>query len=312
MLKDFIRSEFKSLYRMQSSKVKGIFDGLDLKLGCDPEFFLYDKQKQRIVPANGLVPGCKEKPYVVQGGNVQLDGTVLEIGTDPASSGEEFLANIESVINWVRGHLGDRYEIRCGAVAKYYKWESRNIPQGALRIGCSTQYKITSTGSSYVLRETSPSSDTTNVEKVPIGGHLHFGFCSGEDITNPLHLRDCSALAFNFERLFGLDQRILDWYNNSPGIRKVKVFPNAQRPVRVKDYGFEYRSPSSYWMFSREIIECMYDLYKTAVLLSVQDVAHSSAIRDRVARRIRSTELLPDAFSHQSCKTYQKTLSVLN
>jgi hypothetical protein len=158
MLSESLKQIFEKCFEKQSPEVQELFNSLDLKLGCDPELYLYNTKKKRIVPANGLVPGDKHNPHLVPGGNVQLDGTVLEIGTDPASSADEFLHNIRSIIEWVRNHLGEDYEIRCGSNAKYYSWDSKKLLDGVLEVGCSAQYFIRCIApSSYQLVRTLPS-----------------------------------------------------------------------------------------------------------------------------------------------------------
>ena len=71
---------------------------MELKIGCDPELWIFDKKLGKIISAHGLFPGTKAEPYAVTHGAVQVDGMAAEFNINPASSAEEFTFYVLSVL----------------------------------------------------------------------------------------------------------------------------------------------------------------------------------------------------------------------
>lgn len=212
---------------------------LPIKLGADPEMFVFDKKLNEFVSAHNLVPGTKAEPYRLDRGSVQLDGTLVEIGIDPASSGEEFRHNLATVIKQVRDMLGSRYELRCGSRVKYSPSVLKGIPQTCFDIGCEPQYIVKdSLKLQKVLAYPAPEG------MVFAGGHIHLGFTEGKSSKDTLHLKDCSYVNKGLTRVLAP----LMCYG-SYSQRDSRQCRNSN-VVRIKDYGFEYRRLNSYWLAS--------------------------------------------------------------
>ncbi len=220
----------------------------NVTIGCDPEMFLFDKEKGRTVPAVGLIPGTKSKPWRLTHGSMQLDGLLLEIGTDPAHSADEFRHNLRSVMSDVRSFLranyGDRYELQCGAVTKFAPEDCEAVTEKDLSVGCESQYTMSNEGS---LRKLDMLSDSINIEEVCAGGHLHIGFSEKQDIYDPVWLRSVAMFLRPYKVAIGsvvVDSSKMEItrFNNlfSRGL--------FNPVIRIKPYGFEFRNFSSKWL----------------------------------------------------------------
>jgi hypothetical protein len=275
---------------------------LPFMLGSDPELVIFDRKLDRIIPSNGLVKGTKDKPYRLTNGTVQLDGTATEIGPDAGRTAKEFLHNIKSVVQEVRQMLDDvepnRYELRCGQLVSYHPDDVKNICPTSFDIGCSAEYEIISRNGQPQLKEVRSSGKVSSTA-VPIGGHLHLGFCEGEDITDPLHLYDCRTLIDYFSYFTGC----LHHLNR----RRYEIRPVGS-PVRVKTYGVEYRSPSSLWLADKELARMLFDAYYNAMdrLLSKQTFRVSDEELRRTIQN-KCVSLIPARLEATPMK-YQGTL----
>jgi hypothetical protein len=229
---------------------------MNLTIGCDPELFLFDNLQQRIVPAVGKIGGTKQRPLKLSKGTVQLDGTVVEIGTDPTSSGEEFVNNIQSVINEVQTKLDNRfhgrYSLRCGAMAAYSEKDiSPKSP--ALEIGCDPQY--TFEGEDKLVKVAGQ--DRLSIDAIPIGGHIHVGFGCNLPITDK---RLTVSVARFVEKLYPS----LPYTNTTQSRARTELMGGDKPLVRIKPYGFEIRNLDSYWLSSKDVTANMFNLLEQA------------------------------------------------
>ena len=237
------------------------------KIGCDPELFLFDKVLDRIVPACGLVEGSKESPIMlINGGMVQLDGTVLEFGTPPVDAeGTNFSSALRQTLDIIRKQLfdkhGDRYELRCGASAAYSPQDITQNHEGLL-VGFSPQY--------IMMREQAPvrgilqSVEKLPLNNVPIGGHIHFGFV---DSMLSEKVQDYSAMRYISVLKRSELHRYLSDVNCSSVRRRNDVmgFPEGTPTIRVKPYGIEFRNLSSYWLACHSVADLFSDLHSATV-----------------------------------------------
>lgn len=249
---------------------------MQITIGCDPELFVFDKEKDRIVPAVGLVEGTKSSPHRLTDGTVQLDGTVVEIGTDPASSGEEWVEKLISVVGEVREMLGDRYELRCGAIAAYEP-EDCQFSNTHFDSGCDAQYTFDRRG--RLLRVNSSPYDHT---AVPTGGHIHVGFGCDLPITDPVLLKSAHQFTSHTPRPV----------INAHDLKRANMMAAVtQRIVRVKSYGVELRNPSAYWLGDKDCALAWHSrLQNIADHLSRGTRINRSPIYAPIRGRIRALE----------------------
>lgn len=229
---------------------------MNITIGCDPELFLFDNIKQRIVPAIGKIGGSKHKPLsLVGGGMVQLDGTVLEFGTAPATSGEDFVNQIQTTVNQIRTKLDNRfhgrYELRCGALASYDP-EDIDEDHVGLNVGCSPQYRFTSDNALEVVGGVSK----LDRSAIPIGGHIHVGFGCNLPITDERLVVSAARFTERFHEFMPV-------FDNVPSLRRDNILGiRDEAVVRIKPYGVEYRNLPSYWLADKRLAVAFTDLAK--------------------------------------------------
>ena len=273
---------------------------MNITIGCDPELFIFDNYKQRIVPAIGKIGGSKVRPLSLRsGGMVQLDGTVLEFGTAPALSSGAFIRHLQSSVSEIRSKLYNRfhgrYELRCGALAGY---DTEDLEEGsaALDVGCSPQYRFI---------------DNTTLERVggvsqldrnaiPIGGHIHVGFGCNLPVTDERLI----VSAARFTALF--HQHLPRWCTPSSLQREGILGIDEEAVVRIKPYGLEYRNMPSYWLADRAMCSLIQQLaYYVALTLSGQSFSRMlSTLESQLDRRMTSIESASQAVPSK----YQNTL----
>lgn len=279
------------------------------KIGCDPELFLFDNVLNRVVPACGIVEGSKESPIVLNnGGMVQLDGTVLEFGTPPVTPwGKNFSKALKDTLDIIRKQLsdnyGDRYELRCGAIASYSPEDIAENHEGLL-VGCSPQYVIIPTRD-LPIRGVLESQGVLARDAVPIGGHIHFGFV---DNMRDEVVQNYSALRYQ-QRMenYGLECIIGDVPCDATSKRKdVMGFPQHLPTIRIKPYGVEFRNLSSYWLACPKLADLFSKFHNLVTTKCVNPNATVTFNAPLTEIRVRM-EALSSRIASQDAK-YQQTL----
>jgi hypothetical protein len=222
---------------------------MDITIGCDPEVFLRNKTTGKIVSAHGLFPGTKSKPHKVDKGAIQVDGTALEFNIDPASTEDEFVGNINTVMTQMYNMVQEvdpDLEILLTPVATFDNEDWNKIPEEAKVLGCDPDFD------SYGSVNPSPAE---LIEFIPVrtaAGHIHIGW-NEKKVTR----EDQLAIVNTAER--NLICEAVAWENDlSSERRKYYGAAGAHRP---KPYGVEVRSTDNLWLTD----EChMRTLYQSA------------------------------------------------
>lgn len=238
-------------------------------LGSDPEFFLVEAQSKLIIPAIGLVGGTKQSPLkITENTSIQEDNVMLEINTRPADSEESFLKSITDAFSDVNTHLGTdfTFEIKSSHVFEPYMLQT---PQ-ALTFGCDPDYNA----------YTRKANEAPNPELVQglrtCSGHLHIGYDNPTPEFN-------FTLIKNMDLYLGIPSLLLD---SDKDRRKLY---GAAGALRHKPYGVEYRSLSSFWLRSEELIRWAYQQTKRAVEETEKMMAEGRVINEELSSLIRAT-----------------------
>lgn len=223
---------------------------LVVKVGCDPEFGLFDKKTNRLVSAYGLIPGTKAKPHPVKRGAIQVDGMMVEFNIDPASTGFEFFSNVEHVMLEIKELLPvSRYDYLYKPTIFFDPGYMKELPAEATELGCSPDYNAWHDGG--VNPRPAPPEDQPGMRSC--GGHIHISWMKDADITDISHRWDCCAV------IRVLDQYILPYLNridNDTFRQQLYGKPGAFRP---KPYGVEWRTPSNIWLKDKDLTITMID-----------------------------------------------------
>ena len=271
---------------------------MSITMGCDPELFLFDNLEQRIVPAVGKIGGSKTKPMKLDGGMVQLDGTLVEFGIDPDG-------DIGKVINIIRTKLDNRYhgryELRCGSTVAY---DPRDISPDspALDVGCSPQFMFDQRRN---LVQVSSGITQTPIDRVHAGGHIHIGFTQDQRIDDPVMLQSC----YMFSRCL----RSVTDIESGGSLRRLDVLNNTRLPViRIKPYGIEWRNPCSYWLADKDIFPLFGDLMEHIFQQLCLGYTHENIMASPYYQQVRAKLFVKSALISRAAlcvpEKYQGTL----
>lgn len=207
----------------------------EITIGCDPEFWVVDKKKKEVISAHGMVEGTKYAPQPLKNGGIQVDGTALEFTINPAREEQEFIDNIDSVLQQTQELIGKDYEFKFHPDnvfdADYFNNE---VPEEAKILGCEPDFNAY-TG----LENIKPNANTT---LRTAAGHVHVG-CSDTD--NPRdfhHFTNCRIYAAAMDVLIGAPLSLLE-----PKNQRQKLYGEAGA-FRPKHYGLEWRVASNHWL----------------------------------------------------------------
>jgi len=205
----------------------------EFMIGCDPELFVRDTAGV-LVSAHDMIPGTKNAPFRVDGGAVQVDGMALEFNTNPAKTFEEFNNNITSVLAKLQTMIPEGYTFEFSPVAAFGKEYIDAQPEEAKMLGCDPDYNA-------YTGLVNPKPDA-NMGIRTASGHIHIGWTSDQDVTDPDHIEACQMVVKQLDVTLGLMCRIWD-----KDTTRRQMYGNFGA-YRVKPYGVEYRTPSNVWV----------------------------------------------------------------
>jgi len=168
-------------------------------------------------------------------GAIQVDGLALEVNITPAKTPQEFVSNIHSTMKCVRELVPWDFQIAMVSSATFNKDVFDSTPQCYKTLGCEPDYNA----SAYTVPKAPPATAKDECYRTA-GGHLHLGYTVGADPSDPRHLYDCARWVSSLEGVF---QR----FQKDPDQERKKLYGESGS-FRPKEYGFEWRSPSNWWM----------------------------------------------------------------
>ena len=219
----------------------------NVTIGADPEMFLFSESLNKYVPVCGLIGGTKEEPLPItdKGHFVQEDNVMVEYCIPPCSSRAEFLHHIQFVKNYIDETLLKPKGLisKCIASANFSPEDLES--EQAQRFGCESDYDVYTFDANRVSR--------ANPLMRTAGGHIHVGY----DKNNP----ETSFKIIKAMDLFlGLPSIILD-----PDTERRTMYGKAGC-YRIKTkYGLEYRTLSTFWTETPELIAWAYNSTQKAI-----------------------------------------------
>ena len=227
---------------------------MDFTVGTDQEVFL--KNLQGLVSAIPLIPGTKLDPHPLpSGGTIQRDNVAMEFATPPVKGEKAFVAAIKKCLRESLGFLPEDHEASVSPSALFPE-DQLNCPE-AQEFGCEPDYDA------WTVSINDPPC-ARNPQFRSCGGHLHIGHLpdSGTDF-----LKDFEGVIKTvkaFDLFLGIPFCMLD--SSQEGVARKELYGKAgcHRP---KDYGFEYRTLSNYWLRSPELVKLVHRLANHALKL---------------------------------------------
>jgi hypothetical protein len=203
-----------------------------ITIGSDPELFIFDTKTKKVVSAIDKIPGSKATPYVEnlpEGFGLQTDNILAEFNIPPVTDLKDFIECISFMKDLIRDtvkKINPDYDILCQASAKVPTKELKH-PQ-AKEAGCDPDFCIY-TGT---VNEPGKLGKTTLRSS---GFHIHIGYdrCNIDTSLAMLHYIDAFV---------GIPSILYD-----TDAERRKLYGKAGC-FRLCEYGFEYRTLSSYWI----------------------------------------------------------------
>lgn len=219
-------------------------------IGCDPEFFLKERESGKLISAIPFVTGTKENPTVLpKGGNIQRDNVAVEVATDPANSKKAFVENIANTLSEAVKTLPDNMEIIAIPSASFPEEELKH-PE-ALRFGCDPDFDA------WKLMENDPPCAIDSTFR-SCGAHIHIGTNGKDGNEFLLDMMGKIDMIKAMDCVHGIISSVLDANEAAIARRQLYGKPGAHRPKMA--YGVEYRVLSNYWLKSPVTVMMMYHL----------------------------------------------------
>lgn len=213
-----------------------------LKIGADPEFFLMQGGKPR--SAHNMIPGTKNNPFPVPCGAVQVDGMALEFNIDPVEHEEDFVHNINTVLQSLRSMVPGEYEFAFDAAVRFDPDHMDEQPAEAKELGCEPDY-------CGWTDKVNPAPDA-GVNLRTASGHVHLGWTEVENPLDPDHFYTCCDLAKQLDYALAVPMMLIE-----PANERRKLYGKAGC-FRPKKYGMEYRTLSNYWLRSPDLMRAVF------------------------------------------------------
>lgn len=211
-----------------------------LQIGADVEEFV--ARGTDIISVQGLVShggyGTKNKPLVVQHGNLQEDNVLAEYAIDPAGSLEEFKRNIHEVRGAMQSTLFRAgASLRTQASHEYEIEFLQRCGKQAITMGCDPEFNA--------WEERSLNAPNPYQGLRTAGGHVHFSY------EHPDHFSTVDIIRC-MDYLLGM------WSLQHDNDNRRRTMYGAAGACRIKDYGGEYRTLSNFWVASDELMDQVY------------------------------------------------------
>lgn len=204
-----------------------------MRLGTDPEVFLQDVNGNPI-SSIGYIRADKWNPLQIPnmplGFTLQEDNVSLEYGVPPASSPEEFIANIQQVMEKSKEYVPGLSFSRLSCIV--FPKEQLEHPMARI-FGCEPDY-------SAWTKDTNPKPNAVDPDLRSAGGHIHV-----ETTEDPFKVGRAMDL------FVGVPSVLMDIGKDSD---KRKLLYGKHGAIRPKPYGVEYRVLSNFWIFEDSLI----------------------------------------------------------
>jgi len=233
-----------------------------MRLGCDPETFLVDKNGKPI-SAIGYIKADKWNPMQIpdmpKGFTLQEDNVSLEYGIPPAASAQEFIGSINAVMQKSLDYLPELSFSKLSCII--FPEDQMEHPLAHI-FGCEPDFDAWADKENRKPEPPHPFMRSA-------GGHIHVE--TEKDGKSVVRLMDL---------FLGVPSVLMD-----TGEDRKKLYGKAGAH-RIKPYGVEYRTLSNFWIFSDRLIQWAWDNTQRAVE-SELDV---SAYADRILQAINGND----------------------
>lgn len=209
----------------------------NLLVGSDQEYFLQDKETNEIVSAEGLIKGTKDEPFKFKGEDsffaTSLDNVLYEGNIPPAKTAEEFVEYFNILRSYMESTIPDTLKtLAKGSARLDFKYLQSDH---AKTFGCAISHNAWTEEAEFIQPK-----KRSNLRAA--GLHLHAGYTNPDYEININFIRAMDLFA-------GIPAVIMEPYDE-----RKKVGYGKAGNHRHCAYGVEYRSLSSYFASSSELL----------------------------------------------------------
>lgn len=238
-------------------------------IGADPEVFL--KRGNEFVSAIGKLGGSKNEPYKLPGKKgyaVLEDNVAAEYNIPAATKVDDFVDSNLYMLDWLSKKAKEYdCELALGVPSAVFSDVQLDHPL-AHHFGCDPDFDA------WKLRiNPKPHSENPNLRSC--GGHIHIG-CPEFSLRQKIQLIRLLDLTVG-QALAALE----------PENERAKLYgrPGA---MRNKPYGVEWRTPSNYWLTSKELMASVVSTVPNIVAMIKADAHPIKGDYDNVAKVFES------------------------
>jgi len=206
-----------------------------MRLGADPEVFLQDASGKPI-SSIGYINADKWNPYQIPdmpaGFTLQEDNVSLEYGIPPAATAQEFIDNINAVMEKSKEWLPDLSFSKLSCIV--FPEDQMKHPLAHI-FGCEPDFNAWAMRPNKAPKPPHPFMRSA-------GGHVHV-----ETTKDPI------IVVRAMDLYLGVASVLMD-----KGEERKSMYGSAGAH-RVKPYGVEYRTLSNFWIFEDRLIEWVWN-----------------------------------------------------
>lgn len=235
-------------------------------IGTDPEFFV--KKDGKYINAEHHFPGTKDEPYAMKSGaGLQTDNVAVEFASPVGVDAEDFIKKLQATFSELHAMLPKELSLDMAASAEFDE-EELNTPQ-AQAFGCSPSYDAW-----RLCENEQPNAERSNLRST--GAHIHIGKAEddGNDfLYDPYGKVNTVKMCDAFHGIISI---VLDTDERSVRRRKLYGKAGEHRPT---EYGVEYRTLSSFWLRSPNLV-MLIDSLTTDALKAVREEYYEKVIEE--------------------------------
>lgn len=244
---------------------------MKLMIGADPELFLMDAAKGRLVSAIGLIGGTKQMPKAVpelgEGYAVQEDNVALEYNIPPAGSAEQLREHINRMMGYISTLVGGMGLAVNQESACIFPAQQLADPR-AQEFGCDPDFNA------WTLK-VNPRPKASNKALRSCGGHVHVG--------TDIH----RGLVPEAVKRLDLTLAVPSVFMDPHGTKRRQLYGNPGA-FRGKPYGFEYRVLSNFWVFEDKLIEWVFNNVNYGMGLLDTDISEDA---DNIVQAVTKSDV---------------------
>ena len=219
-------------------------------LGSDPEFLIKNQKSNKYISSIGIIPGTKEEPHKIKelgkGYAIEIDNVLGEFNIPPASTKEEFVANMNKMKLFIDKWLKSKDENLVAVHLASARYDEDQLQSEEAKLfGCDPDFCAWTRS-----QNEKPKAKDTRLRST--GCHIHVSF-EDKDIDK------CEVLVKAMDMFLGVPSILMDKDKD-----RRQLYGKAGC-FRVQQYGVEYRTLSGFFLGSDELIGWMFDNTMAAI-----------------------------------------------